>query len=189
MKKLFYLIFASAILLTSCQKDEVLPVNQEVEPTETGILLYGEWKLLDGKMYVENLETGQKTVYNHFDSTKTISSLRYSGSQFEFETIEKNTTTWKFIQPQNSWNGYGEFWLNNDSIQPYGLYIIDEYWSVVEHPTATTSTTQLGGGSRPIQAYVEDYSSNIVIFTVQESYESINGYNCRYYSELKFQKQ
>lgn len=190
MKNLFYILIASTFLFTSCKKEEIKPINEvEQVEIEEGILLYGEWKLLDGKMYIENMETGEKTVYDHFSPTKPTSSLRYSGSQFEFETIEAGVTTWKFIAPQGSWNGYGEFWLDNDSIQPYGLYIMDEYWSVVEHPTATATTMQLGGSSRPISAVVESYNDNIVVFTVQEAYESIGGYNCNYYSTLRFQKQ
>lgn len=192
MKNLFYILIATTFLFTSCKKEDITPINQEVvqeQPTEEGILLYGEWKLLDGKMFVENIETNQKVVYDHFDSTKTVSSLRYFGSQFEIETIEKGITTWKFIAPEGSWNGYGEFWLDNDSIQPYGLYMMNNNWSIIEHPTATASTMQMGGSSRPLQAYVESYTNNIVVFKVQEAYVSINGYNCKYYSELRFQKQ
>jgi hypothetical protein len=190
MKSIIYILFLSTIALTSCKKEVITP-NEPIQetPTEEGILLYGEWVLLDGKMYVENLETGSKVVYDHFDANKNISSLRYSGSQFEFETIEKGATTWRFIAPENSWNGYGEFWLDNDSIQPYGLYIMGGEYSVIEHPTATTNTTQLGGSSRPLEAFVESYENNVVVFTVQETYQSIDGYNCKYYSKLRFKKQ
>ena len=139
-------------------------------------------------MYIENMETGEKTVYDHFSPTKTTSSLRYSGAQLEFESIEQNVTTWEFIAPPN-WNGYGEFILDGDTAQPYGLYILDENWSIVEHPTATASTMQLGGSSRPLQAVVTDYNTQRVAFTVQEAYEAIDGYNCNYYSELIFEKQ
>jgi hypothetical protein len=191
MKRFIYILISATILFTSCTKEEPLQPNQGVVENaiiEEGILLYGEWKLLDGKMYVDNLETGERIVYDHFDAIKTISSLRYGGAMFEFETIEKNTTTWKFMAPPN-WEGYGEFWLDNDSIQPYGLYVIGSNWSVVEEPTATASNMQLGGSSRPLSAVVESYQDNIVVFTVQEAYESINGYNCNYHSELRFQKQ
>ena len=187
MKKLIFLFLSLNLFLTSCQKEEVLPTNQEVV-TEEGILLYGEWKLVSGKMYVHNLETYENVVYNHFDAVKTTSSLRYDGSLFEFETIKKDSTTWTFIAPPN-YQGYGEFWLDNDSIQPYGLYVLDNNWSIVEHPTATASTTQLGGSSRPLTAVVTSYSNQTVEFTVQEAYESIDGYNCKYYSVLTFQKQ
>ncbi len=191
MKKFLLIFLIASLVFTSCTKEEIKPINQRLEDAgtnEEGILIYGEWKLLSGKMYVHNLETNQNTVYDHFDATKTTSSLRYGGSQFEFDTIIKDSTTWTFIAPPN-WQGYGEFWLDNDSIQPYGFYVLDDFWSIVEHPTATTSTTQLGGSSRPLAAVVSSYSNQTVEFTVQEAYESIGGYNCKYYSILTFQKQ
>ncbi len=191
MKNLIYILTLSTFFFTSCTKEEIKPVSQEIEEagtTEEGILLYGEWKLISGKMYIENMETGEKTVYDHFSPTKTTSSLRYSGAQLEFETIEQNVTTWEFIAPPN-WNGYGEFILDGDTLDPYGLYVMDENWSVIEHPTATASTMQLGGSARPLQAVVVDYGLERVAFTVQEAYEAIDGYNCNYYSELIFEKQ
>jgi len=194
MKNLIYILSLSIFLFTSCTKETyepIKPISQEIEEagtTEEGVLLYGEWKLISGKMYIENMETGEKTVYDHFSPTKTTSSLRYSGAQLEFETIEQNVTTWEFIAPPN-WNGYGEFILDGDNNNPYGLYVMDDNWSVIEHPTATTSTMQLGGSARPLQAVVVDYSLERVAFTVQEAYEAIDGYNCNYYSELIFEKQ
>ena len=188
MNKLIVVLVSFLLVFTSCKKEDIKPNDQVEVIGEEGIVLYGEWKLLDGKMYVENMETGAHTVYDHFDPTKTTSSLRYEGAQFEFETIEQGVTTWEFIAPPN-WEGYGEFRLDNDSIQPYGLFIMGGDWSIVEDPTATAATMQLGGSSRPITAVVESYANNIVVFTVQEAYTSINGYNCNYHSELRFQKQ
>ena len=191
MKNLIYILILASLAFTSCKKEVIKPINQEIEevaPLEEGIILYGEWILVSGQMYIENMETGEKTVYDHFSPTKTTSSLRYSGTQFEFESIEQGVTSWEFCAPPN-WNGYGEFILDGDTLQPYGLYVMDENWSIVEHPTATASTMQLGGSARPLQAVVTDYTSQQVAFTVQEAYESIGGYNCNYYSELIFQKQ
>jgi len=192
MKTLFYIFIVLTFAFTSCKKEEGLKTNdeqiKELGTIEEGILLYGEWKLVSGKMYIENMETGEKTVYDHFGPNKTTSSLRYSGAQFEIEMIEQNVTTWEFIAPPN-WQGYGEFILDGDTVQPYGLYILESNWSIVEHPTATASTMQLGGSSRPLQAVVTDYDAQQVAFTIQEAYESIDGYNCNYYSELIFQKQ
>jgi len=190
MKKFLFIFLIASLTFTSCKKEEIVPINQveEVGTIEEGILIYGKWKLVSGKMYVHNLETYQNVVYDHFGPNKTTSSLRYSGSQFELETIRVDSTTWTFIAPP-SWQGYGEFWLDNDSIQPYGFYVLDNFWSIVEHPTATATTMQLGGSSRPLSAVVTSYTNQTVEFTVQESYESINGYNCKYYSILTFQKQ
>lgn len=189
MKKLVLVLVSFAILTFSCKKDEFEDLNQtKTEEVERGIELYGTWRLISGKMYIENMETGEKIVYNHFDSNKQTSSLRYSGSMYEFETIKANETKWTFIAPPEN-SHYGEFWLDNDSIEPYGLYILDQFWSIVEHPTADSATEmQLGGSSRPISAVVEDYDHNIVLFRVQEAYESIDGFNSNYYSELRFKK-
>ena len=154
MKKLLF-VLALTLTFASCQKENIQPNPVEVvEIEESGIDLYGEWVLLDGQMFIENMETG---------------------------AIEASVTTWEFVGT--------EFILDNDSIQPYGLSVNNIGWSIVEHPTATAATMQLGGSSRPLSAVVESYGDNIVVFTVQEGYASIDGYNCTYYSELRFQKQ
>jgi len=196
MKNLFLLVLLSfTLVFTSCQKEDYKTIDETNRTTleekgeiVEGILIYGEWKLLSGQMFIENLDTGSKEVYDHFSPTKPVSSLRYSGAVLEIETIEANVTTWSFIAPSN-FIGAGDFWLGNDSIQPYGLQVMGEHFSIIEHPTATASTMQLGGSSIPFTTVVEDYTNQIVIFTIQEAYENINGYNCRYYSELRFQKQ
>jgi len=46
----------------------------------------------------------------------------------------------------------------------------------------------LGGSGRPILYEILDFENKIIMIHVQESYENINGYNCRYYSKLKFKK-
>lgn len=190
MKNLIlFLSLSLTILFTSCQKEEFNTLDEtnrkeliENGTIEQGILIYGDWKLLSGQMFIENLETGSKSVYDHFSPIKPVSSLRYSGSQFEIETIEQNVTIWTFTET-------AEFWLDNDSIQPYGFQVMGPHFSIIEHPLATASTMQLGGSSRPFITVVEDYTNQIVVFTIQEAYENINGYNCSYYSELRFQKQ
>jgi len=193
MKRLFFILtLAFSIGLVSCQKEDITPNQDEVVDAgtiEQEISIFGEWKLLDGKMFMENIETGEKTVYAHFDANKTVSSLRYSGSMFDFETIEQNVTTWEFVQPPMV-PGTGDFILNGDVANPMGFYMTVNNWTIVEHPTASNAQEmQLGGSSRPISAYVEDYDQKIINFYVQEAYESIDGYNYKYFSELTFQKQ
>ncbi len=191
MKKLLFIISIAFLGLTSCKKEVIEPNVNEVE--EAGVLeeeirIYGKWVLLDATMYIENLETHEKTQFNHFDANKTVSSIRYSGSMYDFETIEQNVTTWSFYQPEYV-PGYGEFVLNNDTINPMGFYVTKTEWNIVEHPLASTaSQMQLGGSSRNIEAYVYDYGQEIVDFYVQVAYENINGYNCKYFTELRMQK-
>jgi len=184
---LVVLVLFLAIGFTSCQKEELLPPNEPVEEAGTideTLSVFGEWVLVDGKMYIDNLDTGEKTVYNHFDDSKSVSSLRYEGVIFEFERIVKDSTTWTFIAPPSIPNT-GEFWLDNDSLQPYGFYLTTSNMSIVEN---NTGTQQLGGSSRPISAYLNG-TPNQANFYVQETYASINGENVKYFSELIFEKQ
>lgn len=190
MKNVFYILLAFTITFTSCQKETITSTDelvQEAGTTEDGLVIYGKYTLLSGKMYVTNLSTGAKTSYNHFDATKTTSSLRYSGSEFAIEDIEQGVTTWEFTEPPHV-PGHGEFILNSDTLNPMGFYVTASDWSITEHPTATVGNMQLGGSSRPIEGYVDDYDANIVVIYVQDAYENIDGYNCTYYSALKFQK-
>jgi len=190
MKKLIYILIASTLLFTSCKKEEFKPVSQEIEEagtTNEGLRIYGKYVLISGEMFVTNLETNKKTSYNHFDATKTISSLRYSGSEFDIENLEQGVTTWSFYQPDMV-PGYGEFVLNEDTTNPMGFYVTKSDWTIVEHPTSTIDNMQLGGSARPIEGYVDDYNLNIVVIYVEDAYESIDGYNCKYYSALKFKK-
>lgn len=192
MKNLaLYLIVILGISLTSCTKEEFIPLEEEVEQEtqiDEEISLSGKWLLRSGKMYMENIETHEKVVYDHFDANKRASSLRFSGSLYEFEDIYVDSTTWSFHLPA-SVPGYGEFILDDDTIQPYGLNITASNWTVIEHPTVTSAAgMQLGGSARPIRAFIEDYGSNTVVFYVQEAYESIDGWNYKYFSELTFEK-
>ena len=186
MKKFYYFILIFALFFVSSQKESITPTETQkvVDTTKEEIRLYGEWLLLDAKMYVENIETHEKTVFNHFDANKTTSSLRYSGSLYEIEDIEQNITVWGFKQP-NFVPGNGEFILNRDTIQPYGFYVTKSNWTIVEHPLAyMNGGNQIGGSARPIEALIVNYKENIVNFYVQMAYENIDGWNCKYFNEL-----
>lgn len=192
MKKfLILLAVISFIALSSCKKEYVEPDTKTTPDTTQSqqiISIYGKWLLLDAYMYVENLETGVKTRYSHFGPNKTISSLRYSGAILDFEVIEKNVTTWTFTKP-NRIPGYGKFILNDDTNKLYGFYVSNNNWTIVEDPSVTSpSDMNLGGSSRPVRAFIDNYAQGTCKFYVQESYENINGYNCKYFNELIFQK-
>ena len=171
MNKFFILLILSVGLFISCEKETIQPNAKEmvVEDNQT-ISLFGTWKLVGGKMYVENLSSGELIVYNHFDSEKLVSSLRMSGPIFEFEEITIYQTTWTFVEPIGNSN-MGEFWIDGDNIEPYGLNITSSNYTVVEHPN---SPQQLGGSARPLRAFIVDYNSNRVNFYVQEAYEKTN---------------
>jgi len=155
MKKFYYIPLLLLLFFVSCKKETIEPIDtQETVESTDEIRLYGEWLLLDAKMYIENLETHERTVYNHFDSIKTTSSLRYSGSLYEIEDIEQNVTVWGIKQP-NFVPGHGDFILNYDTIQPYGFYVTNSNWSIVEHPLSyNNGGPQIGGSSRPLEAVI-----------------------------------
>ena len=187
MKRLIYLVSALVLTLTSCHKEVIQPNSQPTVLVDQEIGLYGEWLLVGGSMYMENLETGKKTKYDHFGPGKTISSLDYNGSDLDIEVIEVNVTTWSFYQPLVV-PGYGRFALNGDTLNLYGLNVTKHNWTIMENPQATMSTMQMGGSSRPINAKICDYSDSTVYFYVQEGYTSIDNENYSYISELKFKK-
>ena len=188
MKSFIYLILVVVLSLTvSCKKENIQPnVKPEVEQAQE-IRIYGKWLLIGGSMYMTNMETNVKTKYDHFGPNKTISSLDYDGADIEFEIIELNITTWSFYQPP-SVPGFGEFVLNGDLVNPYGFYVTNNNWTIMEHPQSTASNMQMGGSSRPISATIHSYSDSIVYFYVQNGYTSIDNQNYSYFSELKFQK-
>lgn len=193
--KYFILVLITVIGITfmSCHKKSIEPKDTVVEDSVVvedsisdldSISIFGTWLLIDGKMYMDNLDTGDKTVYNHFDENRRVSTLRYGGYIFEFEKIIQDSTTWSFIAPSNI-PGTGEFWLDNDSIQPYGFHITSSNMNIIE---SNIGEQRLGGSSRPIITYIYDYDEKIVNFYIQEMYESIDGINYKYFSELKFKK-
>lgn len=187
MKNLIYLLAVSLVLVaSSCRKENIQP-TVVAEQTIQEIRLYGKWLLIGGSMYMTNLETGQKTKYDHFGPNKTISSLDYNGSDINIETIEINVTTWSFYQPP-AVPGYGRFALNGDTLNLYGFYVTKNNWTIMEHPQSTASNMQMGGSSRPISTEIFSYSDSTVYFYAQEGYTSINGQNYSYISELEFRK-
>ena len=187
MKSLIYLIIVASFVLVSCKKENLNPNPQIPTQVNQEIRLYGKWLLVGGSMYVENMETGEKTKYDHFGPGKTTSSLNYDGSVFAIEVLELNTTTWSFYEPP-AVPGFGDFVLNGDIQHPYGFYVTKNNWTIMEHPQSTSSNTQMGGSSRPISASICNYSDSTVYFYVQEGYTSINNQNYTYISELKFKK-
>ena len=87
MKNLIKLL--CVLLLTiSCEKEPLnIPCNTQYPTTQNTTsyvdvnFIEGCWKLLGGKLYMENLETGESTELFHFQYSDT-SSLRYNGSMY-----------------------------------------------------------------------------------------------------------
>ena len=113
------------IFLVSCEKEPFIIPCDNTYPTTQNPNTYieedfidGCWLLVDGEMYLENLETTELNIINHFSDSDT-SSLRYESSMYEFEELIKNYTNWCFYLPLNI-PGMGDFVLNNDTLHPYG---------------------------------------------------------------------
>jgi hypothetical protein len=192
MKRFFYLIIASTILLTSCKKEELPQPRVEEVVIEDEIRIYGEWILIDAKMYVDISATGERIVYNHFGPNKNVSSLRYLGNPiYDIERIVKDSTTWMFTPPYMV-PGDGEFILNGDIEDPYGFHVTKNNWTIIEHTTSgrtnSPTTIKLGGSARPIDADIISEEDGTAYFYIQQGTGSVNGYNCTYLSELKMRK-
>ena len=184
-------ILCIVLLSVSCETEPIsipcttpYPITQNPLTYTDVHLIDGCWELLGGKMYVENLETGESYELFHFQYSDT-SSLRYNGSMYEFEDIIKKNTSWCFDFPLEV-PGMGDFVLNNDSLYPYGLSVTSNNITITE--PLVGSYLLLGGSSRPLLYEIVSLENKIVNFYVQETYENIDGYNHRYYSKLKFKK-
>ena len=190
MKKFIYLfILAFGLFFTSCEKEpleeEVFVDPYAIDASDT-IRIYGKYRLLSGKMYITNLETNERKVYNHFGPGKTISSLRYDGTIHPIEEIIQGVTTWEFTPPPYV-PGYGKFILNGDDEKPYGFNVTRSNWTIMENPSGA-SGQQMGGSAIPLEGYLLSKSDSTVVFTLFQGYGSIDGYNMRYLSELTFKK-
>lgn len=181
------ILLSLLVVLFSCKKQQpqqvgpIPTLNSKEEPT---LQMWGKWKLTQGWMYFENLETGEKYKYTHFDGIQTTSSLRWSSPLFEIERIVQNQTTWEFI-PLSSDNGIHDFMLNDSTLM--GFNLTNSYRTIVEHPTANSALNMhLGGSARPLGVWTEDNVHMIV--RLQEFYDSFNGYNWKLFSVLEFKQ-
>ena len=184
------LVFSLLVALSSCKKKVIyptdqLPANVPVLSSFDGISRWGQFVIIDALMYVENKETGVKTVYNDFSPTKSRASLRWGGSLFDIETIIKDTTTYSFWQPQ-SYPGIGKFVLNGDTTKYYGVQYTGNNTSIVEDPTH--GQQNMGGSSRPYSGQTLNKTNKTITIQIQEVEGSINGQNCRYWTQLTLKK-
>ena len=195
MKNYRILLLILGLTIFSCNKEIITPegkkpniINGPTVPTDTTIigdttmpeefiqdsLILGHlWTLVDGRVYVENLEKGYKNVYDYFDGTTNVASMSlFDPSIVLMDKIEKNMTTWYFSDDKFTLNGqyvydfekkYNQF--NELILKPYGL---------------------VGGTSRP--TIVVDADNTHMKVTLRESYNSDKVYNYKYFSELIFKR-
>lgn len=201
MKNLFRTVSIIAVVLlslVSCKKEYPYPSNGYPKGTPDSeymwdadtvnkITLWGEFLVIDAVMYVDNHETGQKTKYNHFDSNKKVSSMRWGGSMFDIETIVKDSTTYSFYRPLGQ-SPYGKFVLNEDTTKHYSVYFQGFYKEITEDPVYGVSEQLMGGSSRPFSGQILNYNEKTVVIQIQEMEGSVNGYNCKYWTQLTLKK-
>ena len=181
---------AFATILLSCKKQTNYPTSQLPAnvPTLTdfgGISRWGKFVITDAVMYVENKETGVKTVYQHFSPTKSRSSLRWDGSQFDIENIIKDTTTYSFWSPIGS-TGTGKFVLNSDTTKFYSVQYMGMNSSIIEDPLH--GQQNLGGSARPYSGQTISLSNKTIAIEIEEVEASIGGQNCKYWTQLTLKK-
>ena len=168
MKKIIYLLgLLILLILSSCKKNNELNI-------------FGKWILIDGTLYVDNMETGEKTQYQHFGPGKSRSQLSgFNKPTIPLEYLIKDTTTWEFKRN-------GDFILNNNVDSPMFCNMMGSFWSIIEHPTS--GITMLGGSARPFESYTYDYKKKIMIVLIQEQVGSKDGYNVSWKTHLFFRK-
>jgi len=187
----FFIFALIVVSLASCKKQYIEPNNgapiQQSNGNGLTISQWGKFKIIDAVMFVQNHETGEKKMYHHFDSIKKVSSMRWGGSMFDIETIMKDSTTYSFYKP-SGFPGYGKFVLNDDTTKHYAVYYFNEKKAIVEDPVYGATQQMLGGSSRPFSGQILNYDEITVVMQIQEMEGSINGYNCRYWTQLTLKK-
>ena len=192
MKNLL-LILIFGITLLSCRKEYPYPTKDydsipSVGGYDTSVTVsrWGKFLIIDAVMYVDNHETGEKLVFNHFDDNKTVSSLRWDGVEFDIELIEKDVTTYSFWSTPTGGNGMGRFVLNDDTTKHYMVNYMGSFTSIIEDPTH--GEQNMGGSARPFSGQTISKEDNTISIQIQEMEGSIGGYNCHYWTQLTLRK-
>lgn len=160
------LILIFTLTFSSCKKEELIPINDNTVYENNAQFEGVTWVLAEARVYVENLDNGEKYVYDYFGGTTTEAQMSiFSGSIVKMDSIKQNYTTWVF---------------NNNTFTLNGT----DSWEYTEYNGIYTPLGLNFGTSRPIEPthVTEDYMTVIV----HEAYESDGVYNYKYYSELTF---
>jgi hypothetical protein len=149
--RLFMILFI--ILNIGCKKEENFLINKD-------------WVLVDGKVYIEELETGSKFYYDHFAPGKSNSSINIDGGVTETDSIFQNKTTWYFSN--------NSFTLNSDKT-----------FQASFNDNSVIRVYPMRNGSAMI-IQMQKLTKEELVVKVGEAYENINGVNVHYFSILKF---
>jgi hypothetical protein len=191
MKKLVIILTALiSLTLFSCRKEIVEP---DLGPNRVAYPDFEEqysidnktYVLIGGKLYMENVETGEKVVYDHFGDGKNVSGMRAGNYEYEIEKLELYETTWGFYSPDRL-----EFRLNGDSLDPYEIQETSFSKSIIEHSQASVDgpiTIKMGGSAKPFTMGVIDKENEIIRIYINEAYIDMDGEQWTYFNELDFQ--
>jgi hypothetical protein len=164
----FIIFLVTIFLFLSCKKEEIKPDNTVVGDTTVYEFVDIDWVLSDARFYMDNLDNGDKTFYDHFSNSQNESTLDpINGADIPFDTIRKGVTTWRFTADN--------FILNNTSF--YAFTHVNE---------TVTAIGMENGSSRPMT--IIEINEVSITFKVHESYGSFGGENYEYYSTLTFIK-
>jgi len=169
MKKLFFLI-TLIFLSTSCEKEVIeIPENNVVIVENNAELIGYNWVLSDGRIYLENMDNGDKSYYDHFGDNQNISNLQpINGSDVLFDSLIQDITTWNFGNSNFTLNGENAYEMNGT--------------------TEIVSINGLEDGSSRSLIVLELTEEKLTV-RVGEGYTSSNGSNYNYFSTLTFVKQ
>lgn len=191
MKKLTFILVLVSLALFSCKKEEVEPdlgPYRSEYPTfeDDGYHIDDKtFILISGKLYMENVETGEKVVFDHFGDGKTVSGMRAGNYEYEIEKLEQFKTTWGFYSTNRL-----EFYLNGDTLDPYEIQESSYSNRIIEHSQSSTNgpiTIKMGGSSKPFTIGVVDEEADIIRVYINEAYTDLNGEQWTYFNELDFQ--
>ena len=118
------IFLVTIFLFSSCKKEEIKPDNTVVGDTNVYEFVDIDWVLSDARFYMDNLDNGDKTFYDHFSNTQNESTLDpINGADIPFDTIVKGVTTWRFSSDNfilNNSNFYA-FTHINETITAVGM--------------------------------------------------------------------
>ncbi len=166
----YYVTLVFILTFFSCKKDEIAKPNNDNNLIDVEYNVEGvEWILSHGYVYIDNLENGDKSVYEHFGSGRTSSNLHIvTNTSVSMDVIDKDLTRWTFND--------GTFTLNNSKSYEYDYVSGSETYFPFGLETGT---------SRPIE--VLDVTEDKLVVKVTDSYNNDpTNNNVNFWSILTF---
>jgi hypothetical protein len=195
MKRLAIILTAFiSLTLFSCKKEYVEPdlgpnrvcYYDVVDTTEGYTIDNKTYVLIDAKLYMENVETGEKVVYDHFGDGENVSGMKAGKYDYEIEKLEQFETTWGFYSPDRL-----ELYLNGDTLDPYEIEQNSFSNRIIEHSEASTNgpvTVKMNGSAKPFTMGVIDKANGVIRIYINEAYITIDNEQWTYFNELDFQE-